>query len=86
MEYQICVFWRTEHANANGFSFVKAYCGHRIHRLFHTAPNIPQYAKNSATGAMKAGNSFTNEPVINAGSYHDDRWPDDWTTVTTDGK
>ncbi|KIH65624.1 methionyl aminopeptidase domain protein [Ancylostoma duodenale] len=33
-----------KHANANGFSVVKAYCGHGIHRLFHTAPNIPHYA------------------------------------------
>ncbi|CAJ0601599.1 unnamed protein product [Cylicocyclus nassatus] len=75
-----------KHASANGFSVVKAYCGHGIHRLFHTAPNVPHYAKNSATGVMKAGNSFTIEPMINAGSYHDDRWPDDWTAVTTDGK
>lgn len=75
-----------KHANANGFSVVKAYCGHGIHRLFHTAPNVPHYAKNTATGVMKAGNSFTIEPMINAGSYHDDRWPDDWTAVTTDGK
>ncbi|RCN24397.1 methionyl aminopeptidase domain protein [Ancylostoma caninum] len=75
-----------EHANADGFSVVEAYSGHRIHRLFHTTPNILHYAKNSATGAMKVDNSFTTEPVINAGSYHDDRWPDDWITVTTDGK
>uniref|UniRef100_A0A7I4YKB7 Methionine aminopeptidase n=1 Tax=Haemonchus contortus TaxID=6289 RepID=A0A7I4YKB7_HAECO len=75
-----------KHANANGFSVVKAYCGHGIHRLFHTVPNVPHYAKNTATGVMKAGNSFTIEPMINAGSYHDDRWPDDWTAVTTDGK
>ncbi|KAK5983895.1 Methionine aminopeptidase [Trichostrongylus colubriformis] len=75
-----------KHASANGFSVVKAYCGHGIHRLFHTAPNVPHYAKNTATGVMKAGNSFTIEPMINAGSYHDDRWPDDWTAVTTDGK
>ncbi|KAJ1372447.1 Methionine aminopeptidase 1 [Parelaphostrongylus tenuis] len=75
-----------KHANANGFSVVKSYCGHGIHRLFHTAPNVPHYAKNTATGVMKAGNSFTIEPMINAGSYHDDRWPDNWTAVTTDGK
>lgn len=33
-----------KHANANGFSVVKRYCGHGIHRLFHTAPNVPHYA------------------------------------------
>lgn len=28
----------------HGFSVVKSYCGHGIHRLFHTAPNVPHYA------------------------------------------
>uniref|UniRef100_A0A8R1DGP6 Peptidase_M24 domain-containing protein n=1 Tax=Caenorhabditis japonica TaxID=281687 RepID=A0A8R1DGP6_CAEJA len=75
-----------KHANANGFSVVKGYCGYGIHRLFHTAPNIPHYAKNNATGVMKAGNSFTIEPMINAGTFHNDKWPDDWTAVTRDRK
>ncbi|CAP28167.1 Protein CBG08321 [Caenorhabditis briggsae] len=75
-----------KHANANGFSVVKGYCGHGIHRLFHMAPNAPHYAKNNATGVMKAGNSFTIEPMINAGTFNDDKWPDDWTAVTRDGR
>ena len=33
-----------KHAQTNGFSVVRSYCGHGIHRLFHTAPNIPHYA------------------------------------------
>lgn len=32
------------HAQANGFSVVRSYCGHGIHKLFHTAPNVPHYA------------------------------------------
>lgn len=75
-----------KHANANGFSVVKGYTGHGIHRLFHCAPTIPHYAKNTVPGVMKAGNSFTIEPMINAGSFQDDKWPDDWTAVTKDGK
>uniref|UniRef100_A0A183CPQ9 Peptidase_M24 domain-containing protein n=1 Tax=Globodera pallida TaxID=36090 RepID=A0A183CPQ9_GLOPA len=74
------------HANANGFSVVRRYCGHGIHRLFHTAPNVPHYAKNKTVGVMKAGNAFTIEPMINAGSYDDDQWPDGWTAVTKDGR
>lgn len=31
---------------------------------------------------MKVGNTFTIEPMINAGTYDDDQWPDDWTAVT----
>uniref|UniRef100_A0A183CKX4 hydroxymethylglutaryl-CoA reductase (NADPH) n=1 Tax=Globodera pallida TaxID=36090 RepID=A0A183CKX4_GLOPA len=75
-----------KHANANGFSVVRRYCGHGIHRLFHTAPNVPHYAKNKTVGVMKAGNAFTIEPMINAGSYDDDQWPDGWTAVTKDGR
>ena len=36
-----------KHANANGYSVVKRYCGHGIHRLFHTAPNVPHYASTA---------------------------------------
>ncbi|KAL3075995.1 hypothetical protein niasHS_011356 [Heterodera schachtii] len=75
-----------KHANANGFSVVKRYCGHCIHRLFHTAQNVPHYAKNKTVGVMKAGNAFTIEPMINTGAYDDDQWPDGWTAVTKDGK
>lgn len=35
---------------------------------------------------MKPGHSFTIEPMINAGSWRDEQWPDDWTAVTVDGK
>lgn len=32
------------HVASQGYSVVKSYCGHGIHRLFHTAPNVPHYA------------------------------------------
>ncbi|XP_072164917.1 methionine aminopeptidase 1-like [Diadema setosum] len=75
-----------KHCQAHGFSVVKTYCGHGIHRLFHTAPNVPFYAKNKAVGVMKPGHAFTIEPMVNVGSWKDNLWPDDWTAVTTDGK
>lgn len=31
---------------------------------------------------MKAGNTFTIEPMINAGGHNNERWPDNWTAVT----
>ncbi|XP_023225886.1 methionine aminopeptidase 1-like [Centruroides sculpturatus] len=33
-----------KHAQAHGFSVVRSFCGHGIHRLFHTAPSVPHYA------------------------------------------
>ena len=39
-----------------------------------------------AVGTMKAGQTFTIEPMVNAGSWRDVTWPDGWTSVTEDGK
>ncbi|XP_065577851.1 methionine aminopeptidase 1-like [Artemia franciscana] len=75
-----------KHAQKNGFSVVRSYCGHGIHKLFHTAPNVPHYARNKAIGVMKPGHVFTIEPMINEGTWRDTLWPDDWTAVTVDGK
>ena len=36
-----------DHAHANGFSVVRAFCGHGINQLFHCAPNVPHYASKS---------------------------------------
>ncbi|URD78786.1 Removes the N-terminal methionine from nascent proteins (By similarity) [Musa troglodytarum] len=78
------------HATMSGLSVVKSYCGHGIGELFHCAPNIPHYgsilAGNKAVGIMKAGQTFTIEPMINAGVWRDRLWPDGWTAVTADGK
>ncbi|KAF7456175.1 methionine aminopeptidase [Cryptosporidium felis] len=68
------------------FSVVKTYCGHGIGTLFHCAPNVPHYKNNKAVGIMKPGHVFTIEPMINAGRFEDITWPDDWTSVTIDGR
>jgi methionyl aminopeptidase len=69
-----------------GFSIVKSYCGHGVGTLFHSGPNVPHYPRNKAVGAMKKGQVFTIEPMINAGTWYDQLWPDEWTSTTTDGK
>lgn len=73
-------------ARADGFSVVREYCGHGIGRCFHCNPTVPHYANNGASDVMRSGNTFTIEPMINAGSFHDTVWPDEWTVVTQDGK
>uniref|UniRef100_A0A0D3BQ16 Peptidase M24 domain-containing protein n=1 Tax=Brassica oleracea var. oleracea TaxID=109376 RepID=A0A0D3BQ16_BRAOL len=74
------------HATMSELSVVRSYCGHGIGDLFHCAPNIPHYAKNKAVGVMKAGQTFTIEPMINAGLWRDRTWPDGWTAVTADAQ
>jgi methionyl aminopeptidase len=73
-------------AGLNGCSVVKSYCGHGVGEFFHCAPNVPHYADNKAVGVMAEGHVFTIEPMINAGTWKDKKWPDDWTAVTADGK
>jgi methionyl aminopeptidase len=74
-----------KHAKTQNCSVVKTYCGHGINQVFHCAPNIPHYAKNKAVGKARPGMTFTIEPMISLGSYRDKTWPDDWTSVTSDG-
>lgn len=76
----------TKVANKAGMSVVRAYVGHGIGALFHPPPTIPHYARNKAVGQCKPGMVFTIEPMINLGSWKDVTWPDDWTSVTADGK
>lgn len=71
-----------KHVQQHGYSVVKSYCGHGIHELFHTAPNVPHYAQNKAVGVMKAGQTFTIEPMISQGVWRDISWDDNWTAAT----
>ncbi len=76
----------TKFVTKQGFSVVRTYCGHGVGALFHSAPNVPHYNKNKAVGVLKPGMVFTIEPMINAGTWRDVTWPDDWTSATQDGK
>lgn len=66
-------------------TIVRSYCGHGIGTDFHVLPTVPHYKKNKAIGFLKPGHVFTIEPMLNLGSYHDVKWPDNWTVVTADG-
>ena len=35
---------------------------------------------------MAPGHTFTIEPMINIGTWRDETWPDNWKSVTVDGK
>ena len=69
-----------------GFSIVRTYSGHGVGQIFHAVPNVSHYPNNKNTGVMKKGHVFTIEPMINTGVWQDVTWPDNWTSVTKDGK
>ncbi|GAA5900595.1 uncharacterized protein JCM6883_002893 [Sporobolomyces salmoneus] len=74
-------------ASKRGFATNKCYVGHGIHQLFHpSAPNVPHYAGNRASGTMRVGQTFTIEPMICVGQQKEVHWPDNWTAATCDGK
>jgi methionyl aminopeptidase len=74
-------------ARSRGHSVVRSYCGHGIGRdLFHCPPNVPHYRKNKAVGVVREGLCWTLEPMLAAGEWRDETWPDHWTAVTADGK
>lgn len=72
-----------DHAERQGFSVVRDYCGHGIGKVFHTAPNILHYGKAGTGTVLQEGMFFTVEPMINAGGHATRLSEHDGWTVTT---
>ena len=73
------------HAHAHGFSVVRAFVGHGLGEVFHSAPQVPHYYDAAADLALEPGMTFTIEPMITMGSIQPVIWGDGWTAVTADG-
>ncbi len=72
------------HAERNGFSVVREFCGHGIGDKFHEDPQILHYGKPGTGMKLIAGMTFTVEPMINAGRREIRQMADGWTIVTAD--
>ncbi len=72
------------HAERNGFSVVREYCGHGIGRVFHEDPQVLHYGRPGTGEELVPGMTFTVEPMINAGRPEVKLLPDNWTVVTRD--
>jgi len=73
-----------QHAEANNCSIVREYCGHGIGREFHEDPQVLHYGKPGTGMQLRAGMTFTIEPMVNAGMRHTRLLRDGWTVVTKD--
>ena len=73
-----------KHAEGNGFSVVREFCGHGIGLKFHEEPQVLHYGKPGTGVALQPGMIFTIEPMINAGKAAISELPDGWTIVTKD--
>ena len=80
------------HAEAQGFSVVRDFCGHGLGRVFHDAPNVVHYAEyrdrfgvhRAPDIELKPGMFFTIEPMINEGKPDVKLLKDNWTAVSRD--
>ncbi|WP_127477328.1 type I methionyl aminopeptidase [Sulfurivermis fontis] len=72
------------HAEANGYSIVREYCGHGIGKDFHEEPQVLHYGTPGTGLELTPGMTFTIEPMVNAGKRHIKLLPDGWTVVTKD--
>ena len=71
-------------AETQNYSFVRDFCGHGIGKKFHEPPNILHYGKKNSGTELKAGMTFTIEPMINSGKYDVKILDDGWTAVSKD--
>ncbi len=73
-----------KHAESNGFSVVREYCGHGIGKAFHEEPQVLHYGQPGEGPVLEPGMTFTIEPMINAGKRQVKLLNDGWTVVTKD--
>jgi len=73
-----------EHAERNGYSVVREFCGHGIGTKFHEEPQVLHYGRPGTGLLLQPGMTFTVEPMINAGKPDIRQLADGWTIVTKD--
>jgi methionyl aminopeptidase len=75
-----------EYVEEQGCSVVRDFVGHGIGRRFHEDPQVKHYGKRGSGERLKAGMTFTIEPMVNLGKYEVAIDPvDKWTVTTVDG-
>jgi methionyl aminopeptidase len=74
------------HAEAHGFSVVRALVGHGIGREMHEAPPIPNFGPAGRGPRLMTGLVLAIEPMVNAGGPEVVTRPDGWTVATKDGR
>lgn len=74
-----------QHAEAHGYSPVRALVGHGIGRNMHEDPPVPNYGTAGRGIKIERGMVLAIEPMINAGTFKVFTRENGWTVVTADG-
>jgi methionyl aminopeptidase len=72
------------YAKRFGYGVVRDFTGHGVGPYFHGTPTVLHYEEPSITMEIKAGMTFTIEPMITLGTVDYDMWDDGWTVTTQD--
>jgi len=70
---------------SNGYSVVRALCGHGVGKYLHEDPSIPNYGIKGTGKKLKNGMTLAIEPMVNTGKYEVYELSDGWTIKTIDG-
>ena len=75
-----------EYVEGQGCSVVRDFVGHGIGRKFHEEPQVRHYGRRGTGERLRAGMTFTIEPMVNLGGWEVEVDPTDkWTVRTADG-
>jgi methionyl aminopeptidase len=85
---RVSVIGRVIESYARRFDYgvVREFTGHGIGTSFHSGLIIPHYDEPRFDDEIRAGMTFTIEPMLNLGTREWVMWDDDWTVVTADGR
>ena len=75
-----------KHANDNGFTVVREFCGHGVGLAMHEDPFVEHYDTHKKGLLLVPGMVITIEPMINEGSRYLYIGENGWTAYTNDGK
>jgi methionyl aminopeptidase len=75
-----------QHAEANGFSVVRAFTGHGVGAQLHEDPDVPNFGPPGRGPRLLPGMTLAIEPMVNAGGFAVRVLSDGWTVVTRDGR
>src|ERR1700761_5173415 len=83
---QLNVIGRVIESYAKRFDYgvVRDFTGHGVGPYFHGTPTVLHYEEPAITTEIKAGMTFTIEPMITLGTIDYDVWDDGWTVTTKD--
>jgi len=75
-----------QHAEKNGYSVVREFCGHGVGKKLHEKPDVMNFGRRGHGKQLKNGTVIAIEPMINQGINNVTLDKDGWTVRTADRK